>query len=347
MLTYKFRVKDKHTAELNRQARAVNFVWNFCNETQKHALKWGKRWPSAYDLQRLTSGSSKDLGLHGHTIQRVCGEYEKARRAHKKATLRWRGKKSLGWVPFNTGHVSFKEGCFVFRGKCYGVWLSRDIPEGTKLGAGSFNQDAKGNWYINVPVDIPAPKSKGTSVVGVDLGLKDFAALSTGEVVEAKRFYRGLEEKLAAAQRAGKKNRAKAIHAKIANRRKDFLHKLSTRLVAENAAIFVGDVNSAALAKTGLAKSVLDAGWSQFRTMLEYKAIRHQVEFSIVDERFSTRTCSACGSVAGPKGRAGLNEREWDCPTCGAHHQRDVNAAINIRERGLALLAEGILSRKT
>ena len=343
LLTYKFRVKDKHATELTRQARAVNIVWNFCQESQKHALKWGKKWPSGYDLCNLTAGSAPMLNLHAHTVQRVCIEYEKSRRTQKKRTLKWRGKKSLGWVPFNTGHVSFKDGAFMFRHKRYDVWLSRELPEGARIGAGSFNQDSKGHWYINCPVEVPEfARSEGTKAIGIDLGLKSFAVMSDGETVEAQKFYRDLEQKLAVAQRTNDKKRVKAIHAKIANRRKDHLHKLSTRLVQENGAIFVGNVNSAGLAKTKMAKSVLDAGWSTFRTMLEYKAIRHQVLFAVVDERFTTQACHECGSIAGPKGQTGLNEREWDCPDCGAHHLRDVNAAINIRERGHALLAGGI-----
>jgi len=342
LLTYKFRVKDKHAAELNRQARAVNFVWNFCEETQRHALKWGKRWPSGYDLCGLTAGSSTLLDVHAHTVQRACIEYEKSRRTQKKRSLKWRGKRSLGWVPFNTGTVSFKDGAFTFRRQRYNVWLSRELPEGARIGAGSFNQDARGRWYINCPVEVPETKSAGTASIGIDLGLKSLAVMSDGETVEAQQFYRDLEPALAVAQRAKNKHRVKAIHAKIANRRKDHLHKLSTRLVRENGAIFVGNVNAAGLAKTKMAKSVMDAGWSTFRTMLEYKAIRHQVLFDVVDERFTTQACHGCGSIAGPKGQTGLNEREWDCPDCGAHHLRDVNAAINIRERGHALLEGGI-----
>lgn len=173
LLTYKFRVKDKHAAELNRQARAVNFVWNFCNETQKHALKWGKKWPSGYDLCGLTAGSASMLDLNGHTIQRVCIEYEKSRSLHKKRMLKWRTKKSLGWVPFNTGVVTFKSGAFVFRKQRYDVWLSRELPEGARIGAGSFNQDPKGNWYINCPVEAPEfARSEGIKSIGIDLGLK-------------------------------------------------------------------------------------------------------------------------------------------------------------------------------
>ncbi len=100
--------------------------------------------------------------------------------------------------------------------------------------------------------------------VGIDLGLKDFAAFSNEQIpaVEAPRFYRDLQPALASAQRAGKKKRVKAVHAKIAHRRKDFLHKLSTRLVKSHGAVFVGNVNASALAQTRLAKSVLDVGWS-------------------------------------------------------------------------------------
>jgi putative transposase len=338
-LTYKFRIKDKHAVELNRQARAVNYVWNFCEETQRHALKWGKKWPSGYDLQKLTSGASEEIGLHAHTIQRVCSEYEKSRRTHKKRSLKWRGRKSLGWVPFNTGHVTNKNGAFYFRRQRYDVWLSRELPKDARIGAGSFNQDAKGNWYINCPVEVEDVRGEGTTAIGIDLGLKSLAVMSDGDTVEAQRFYRDMEPALAVAQRAGNKNRVKAIHAKISNRRKDHLHKLSTRLVRENAAIFVGNVNASGLAKTKMAKSVLDAGWSAFRAMLEYKAIRHQVLFEEVNEAWSTQTCHECASIAGPKGQTGLNEREWDCKHCGAHHSRDVNAAINIRARGLARLA--------
>ena len=105
-LTFKFGLRDKHTAELNRQAWAVNVIWNYCNEAQRHVLRWD-RWLSAFDLQKLTTGSSKGLNIHSHTITRVCRAYDDARRTHKKAWLHWRGRKSLGWVPFNIGHVMF------------------------------------------------------------------------------------------------------------------------------------------------------------------------------------------------------------------------------------------------
>ena len=124
----------------------------------------------------------------------------------------------------------------------------------------------------------------------------------------------------------------------IAHRRKDFLHKLSTSQARRCAAVFVGDVDAKALAQTRMAKSVLDAGWSAYRTMLKYKCDDAGVWFKEVDERFSTQECSVCHAHTGPKGREGLSVRAWTCSGCGTEHDRDVNAARNIRDRGLVWL---------
>jgi putative transposase len=146
--------------------------------------------------------------------------------------------------------------------------------------------------------------------VGIDLGLKDFAAASDARVIGLDRHYRKLEAELGKAQRARKKARVRALHAKIKNSRKDQLHKLSTALVKEYGAIFIGNVNASALARTRMAKSVPDAGWSSFRIMLQYKGDHAGVWFEEVDERYSTQTCSCCNRRTGPKGRAGLGIRE-------------------------------------
>lgn len=345
-LTYKFRLKDTAKSELRRQASVVTYVWNYCNATQREAVKRRRLWLSWHDLQKLTAGSSKELDVHAHTIQQVCQTYDRSRRAKNKPYLRWRvanpksPKKSLGWVPFNKGHVRYHDGGFVFRGHTYKAWVSRDLQDGQTFGAGSFSQNAQGHWFVNLPVEVDADTSSGTTAVGIDLGLKDLAVLSTGEAVATKQWYRKTEPKLAVAQRGRKKRQVTKLHARIKAQRSDHLHKLSTRLVRTHAAVFVGNVNASALAKTGMAKSVLDAGWSMFRNQLAYKAIRHRVVFQEVNESYSTQTCSQCASVEGPRGVAGLGVRRWQC-SCGVFHDRDTNAAKNIVARGLTSLEAG------
>lgn len=344
-LTFKLRLRDKHAAELNRQARAVNFVWNYCNGTQKKAAQSHRKWISAFELQRLTAGASKELDLHAHTIQRVCGEYDKARKTRKKAWLRWRGRKSLGWVPFNTGHVIFDGETFKFRGVIYQTMHLRDeLKAGIKIGAGSFNADARGRWYLNIPVEVECATSAPLSRVGIDLGLKYLAVLSTGEKIASPRLYRASEEKLAKVQRARKTpKRVRDIHAKIANRRKNFLHKASAKIAREHGLIVIGDVSPSKIAKTSMAKSVLDAGWSSFKRQLLYKAIRHGGRAIEADERYTTQTCSECGAVppSRPKGIAGLDKRMWRCDDCWTDHCRDTNAARNILRVGLDTLRLG------
>ena len=136
----------------------------------------------------------------------------------------------------------------------------------------------------------------------------------------------------------------KNIHAKIKNRRQDTLHKYANKLVKENAAIFVGNVSSLQLVKTNMAKSVLDAGWGQLKMMLEYKCDHAGIHFEVINEAYTTQTCSHCGSLPPerPKGIAGLGIREWLCSECGVVHDRDINAARNILALGHGRLAGGI-----
>lgn len=342
LMTYKFRLRDKHSSELNRQACAVNYVWNYCNETQQKAVQSGRKWLTAVDLMRLTASAGKLLDLHAHTIQKVCQQYDRSRSTKRKPWLRWRGRKSLGWVPYNTGHVTFDGGTFKFRGVRYETMHLRDLSAGVKIGAGSFNQDSKGRWYINCQVEVATADRAPLTRIGIDLGLKDLATLSNGEKIQTPRFYRASEAALVTAQRARKTKRARAIHAKIANRRKDFMHKVSAKLAKEYGLIAIGDVSPSKLAQTRMAKSVLDAGWSDLRAKLSYKTHLRGGACLEVSERFSTQTCSECGSLppSRPIGIAGLSNRMWQCD-CGTVHDRDVNAARNILAIGLDSLVGG------
>ena len=344
--TLHLRVKDKHAELLRKMARDVNMVFNFCNETSRKALRDRNQWLSGYDLQKLVAGFSKCDGvmINADTAQKVCEEFAARRRQFKKVRLNWRvsnpnsSRYSLGWIPFKAVNVRYKGGQIRFAGHAFSLWDSYGLAD-YKMRAGSFSEDSRGRWYFNVAVEVAVPASTGTAAVGIDLGLKTAITTSTGDAFVG-RLYRASEAKLAMAQRANKKRLTKTLHAKVKNQRKDGLHKFSTKLVQENGAIFVGDVSAAKMIKTKMAKSTHDAGWSMFKTMLEYKCHQAGVIFEVVPENYSTQTCNACGVIAGPKGRAGLNKRVWQC-SCGAVHDRDVNAALNIRARGLASLAEG------
>jgi IS605 OrfB family transposase len=348
-ITIKLRLRDKHTAELNRQARAVNYVWNYCNDAQKHAFEmrwaWRDKWLSYGNLASATAGAGVELNLHSHTVQRVCREYARSRQQKKKRWLRYRGRKSLGWVPFNTGHVNFDGEAVTFRGIRYETMHLRDVLKpGIKIGAGSFNQDARGRWYINVPIELECADRAPNTRVGIDLGLKALATMSDEREIAIPQFYRKSEAKLATMQRARKTpKRVRNLHAKIANRRKDFLHKESAKIVKEYGLIVVGDVSPSKLAKTNMAKSVLDAGWSGFKHMLSYKAITRGGMCLEVNEAYTSQVCSACGCMpeGRPKGIADLGMRGWACSDCGAIHSRDVNAAGNILRVGLDALIGG------
>ena len=330
---YRYRVKSLNGL-LNKQARAVNFVFNYCNDRQKDALRFGRKWLSGFDLNKLTTGSSKELGIHSGTINAVCEQYAKSRSQKKRPYLRYRGKKNLGWVPLKGRELKETPNGFHFNGREFKVFKSRNIPCGATIKDGTnFSQDSRGNWFLNVCIELPDSVQRPiNSAIGIDLGLKAFATLSNGQKIAAPGLYRDVEEALAIAQRAHKRRRTKAIQAKTANRRSDFLHKLSTRIVREFDFVAVGNVSAAGLAKTNMAKSVLDAGWSSFRSQLAYKAVKHGAWFEEVNESFSTQTCSDCGALpdSRPRGIAGLGIRQWICSECGGLHDRDVNAAKNI-----------------
>ncbi|MEO3792917.1 transposase [Nonomuraea sp. B10E15] len=207
-------------------------------------------------------------------------------------------------------------------------------------------KDAAGRYFASFVVeagDEPLPET--ASEVGIDLGLTHFAVLSDGRKIDNPRFLRRAERRLNKAQQAlsrkrkGSANRKKAVarvarvHARVADARRDFAHKLSTALIRENQAVYVEDLAVKGLARTKLAKSVHDAGWGRFTAMLAYKAARAGRTFVRIDRWFpSSKLCSACGA---PAKSMPLNVRSWECP-CGAVHDRDVNAAINILAAGRA-----------
>lgn len=229
---------------------------------------------------------------------------------------------------------------------------SRPLPTGARPSQVTVSKDSAGRYHVSILVEtsvVPLPTRVDT--VGVDAGIISLYTLSTGEKIANPRHELRDRTRLARAQRAlsrkrrGSANRKRArrrvarIHARIADRRRDHLHKLSTRLVRENQVIAIEDLSVRNMLRNrSLARAVSDASWSRFRSMLEYKAGAHGRTLVAVD-RFhpSSKLCSSCGTVAEAMP---LSVRAWVC-SCGAEHDRDVNAAKNIRAAGLAVLACG------
>lgn len=353
--TLSVRVRDKHAKILRQWAFECNQVWNAANALSAEyswvpipELGYVSLQTSEYDLSKELKSirQERNMSICAATAQSVIAQHAKSRKQFKKNKLNWRAsggaKRALGWIPFKTAGIKWVNGQVRFCGHFFKVWDSYGLSK-YDLRTGSFSEDSRGRWYFNTTVKVEPIKSDGRASVGIDLGLKECAVASDGKRIEG-RFYRKLEGKLGIAQRANKKSRVKAIHAKIKNQRKDMLHKFSRTLVNENAAIFVGNVSSKKLVKTKMAKSTLDAGWSILKTMLKYKSHQAGVVFEEVDEAYSTQTCSCCGVISAnsPKGRAGLGVREWTCVECGSVHDRDCNAAMNILARGHSRLAVGI-----
>jgi putative transposase len=211
-------------------------------------------------------------------------------------------------------------------------------------------KDAAGRYFASFVVTTTEDETlpETDSQVGIDLGLTHFAVLSDGTKMAAPKFLRRAARKLRRLQQdlsrkqRGSQTRKKAVvkvakaHARVADTRRDWQHKLSTAIIRDNQAVYVEDLCVAGLARTRQARSVHDAGWTSFTAMLEYKAARYGRTFARIDRWFpSTRMCSDCGRI---NDKMALNVRAWNCP-CGSHHNRDVNAAININNEGRMVAA--------
>lgn len=338
-LTIRVKVRPESYPWLNGAAREVNTVWNWCNATSIDAADRNRRaharFLSGFDLCNLSAGASPYFDHIGaDTIQRVCCEYATKRRAAQRVRLRWRvsrgSRRSLGWIPFKAASLRRKGACVRFCGKHLRVF-ERARLEQVKWRDGCFAQDAVGDWWLCLPVQVPIQESVApVEAVGIDLGLKTVAVTSEGDRLEAGRWTERYAVKLARAQRRAHRRTARRIHRKIARCRSDALHKFSRFVVKRYQRIVVGDVSSPKLARTRMAKAVLDAGWGRLRTQLLYKGQQASRSVEVVSERFTTRACSQCGSQSGPQGLRHLVVREWTCAACGTAHDRDVNAAKNI-----------------
>jgi len=335
--TLRLKVKAEGYAWLNTAAIEVNQVWNYANATSYKAARpfaGPAKWLTAFDLDKLSAGATEYFDRIGSaTIQRVNAEFETRRKQFKRAKLRWRvskgAKRSLGWVPFKAAQLKRKGKSLRFSGKAFRVF-ERELLEGATWKSGCFAQDAVGDWWLCLAVAREVSQSVALKeAVGLDLGLKDIVTTSDGAKLQSGHYYRNIEQKIATAQRLGHKCQAKRLHRTAARRRKDALHKFSREIVDKYQTIVIGDVSSLKLAKTRMAKSVLDAGWGMLKTQLQYMGQQAGRSVIIVSERDSTRTCSSCKALTGPTGLDMLVVRTWVCSACGVTHDRDVNSARN------------------
>lgn len=251
-----------------------------------------------------------------------------------------------------TNAFSFDDSGYLFIAKCSAplhVVYSRKLP--STPSRCTISKEPTGQYYISFLCEVTPKKGTGEGKIGIDLGLSHFATLSTGEKIDNPRHFKSKQDRLRRVQQAlarkkpGSSNRLKAkkvvakVHAKIASARKDFLHKLSTRLVNENQVIGIEKLRVENMVKNhNLAKHIQDASWSTFTDMLIYKASFSQHSIIVQMDQFfpSSHICSRTGEKLGRK--LGLSERTWDCPFCGEKHDRDINAAKNIYQKSMHTL---------
>ena len=232
------------------------------------------------------------------------------------------------------------------------IHWSRPLPEGTKPSTVTVSRDTAGRYFVSILVEedmTPLPHSE--QAVGIDLGLKTMAVTSAEQTFDNPRYFARDHKKLARAQRKlsrkqkdsnnreKQRRRVATIHARIADRRRDYQHKLSTRLVRENQTIVVESLAVKNMMQhPTLAKAIADVGWGEFVRQLDYKAQWYGRTLIKID-RFcpSSKTCSCCGHVLDS---LDLDVRQWDCPKCDAHHDRDINAAKSVLAEGLRISAD-------
>jgi putative transposase len=357
---YRFYPTPEQAEQLNRTFGCVRLVYNRALQARTRAWAvhqkrttyvqssaWLTQWKHDPELAFLNEVSSVPLqqtlrhlqaafaafwGKHAGYPRFKSKRRSRASAEYTRSAFRWRdGQLTLAKM---TQHLNI-------------VW-SRPLPDGARPSTVTVSRDGAGRWHVAILVESTIePFAPVGAAVGVDAGITSLVTLSTGEKITNPKHEQADRQKLAKAQRAmcrkakGSANRAKArqrvarIHARIADRRRDLLHKLTTRLVRENQTVVIEDLAVRNMVRTHrLAPAIADAAWFDLRSMLEYKAAWYGRTVIAVDRWYpSSKTCSTCGRI---NTSMPLDVRSWACLGCGTSHDRDINAATNILAAGLA-----------
>ncbi|MFD4640880.1 RNA-guided endonuclease InsQ/TnpB family protein [Lentzea sp. NPDC058436] len=362
---YRFYPTDAQAEELTRTFGCVRKVYNLALRARTEA--WDERrerigydatsamltaWKQTDELAFLNEVSSVPLQQSLRHLQAAFSGFFAKRARYPRFKSR---KKSHASAEYTRSAFRWRNGVLTLAKmpEPLDVRWSRPLPAEAMPSTVTVSRDSAGRWFVSLLCDDSSvgPLPLLDSAVGIDIGLDHLLVLSTGEKFANPRHERRDRSAQAKAQRSlcrkqkGSANRAKArirvgrVCARIADRRTDHLHKITTRLVRENQTLVIEDLSvSNMIGNRSLARSISDAGWRQFRQMLEYKAAWYGRTVIVIDRWFpSSKLCSACGALAA---EMPLNVRTWTC-SCGAVHDRDVNAARNILAAGLAVTACG------
>jgi putative transposase len=359
---YRFIPTDAQAAELSRTFGCVRKVYNMALAARTEAWARQERinynatsamltvWKKTEELAYLNEVSSVPLQQALRHLQVAFANFFGKRARYPRFKSRKKSRKS---AEYTTSAFRFRDGRLTLAkmSEPLDIVWSRPLPQGASPSTVTVSKDAAGRWFVSLLVEDPAvkPLPPTDSAVGIDAGLEHLVTLSTGEKITNLRHERADRVRLAKAQRQLARtakgdgaNRAKArrrvakIHARITDRRRDHLHKLTTRLVRENQTLVIEDLTVRNMVKNhSLARAISDAAWRELRTMLEYKAAWYGRNLVVVDRFFpSSRLCSTCGTL---QMRMPLSVRTWTCDSCGTTHDRDVNAARNLLAAGLAV----------
>ncbi|MFE2733841.1 RNA-guided endonuclease InsQ/TnpB family protein [Streptomyces sp. NPDC059349] len=361
---YRFYPTDAQAAELSRTFGCVRKVYNMALAARTEAWARQERvnynqssamltaWKKTGELAYLNEVSSVPLQQALRHLQVAFTNFFGKRARYPRFKSRKKSRKS---AEYTTSAFRFRDSRLTLAKmrEPLEIRWSRPLPEGMSPSTVTVSQDAAGRWFVSLLCDDPGIKHLTTTdaAIGIDAGLDHLLTFSTGEKIANPRHERCDRVALAKAQRRLAKkakdsvNRAKArrkvakIHARIADRRRDALHKITTRLVRDNQTLVIEDLTVRNMVKNRrLARAISDAAWSQFRSMLEYKAAWYGREVIAIDRWFpSSKLCSSCGALAD---EMPLSVRAWTCE-CGTIHDRDVNAAKNLLAAGRAVAACG------